>query len=326
MHNIVLRCDSISKYFPFYTGFIRRKKKFIKAVDGISFELKRGEILGIVGESGCGKSTLARTLLLITRSTTGKIIFENQDITNFNEKALKPFRKKMSIIYQDPYASLDPRATIKSIISEPLKIHRMTKRSEIDDRVESMLEVVGLGKEAMSRFPHEFSSGQRQRINIARALILEPELLIADEPTSALDVSVQAKILNLLLKLHDKFKLSIIFISHDLSLVQYLCDSIMVVYLGQVVELAPTVGLESTLLHPYTKALWDSIPIPDPEHHKKSGKLNINEESPASIDSDSFSGCKFYHRCPNAMNKCREVIPTLTKITGGHFVRCHLYN
>ncbi|MBR5229569.1 MAG: ATP-binding cassette domain-containing protein [Firmicutes bacterium] len=315
MSDIILEVKDLKKYFNVGGG------KVLKAVDGVSFTLKRGETLGLVGESGCGKSTTGKTIMNLIKATSGQIIFEGKDITRLNKKEYKEFTKKAQMIFQDPYASLDSRMTAGNIIAEGLEIHNILSGREKQERVCELLETVGLNKEHMNRFAHEFSGGQRQRIGIARALALNPEFIVCDEPISALDVSIQAQVVNLLLKLQKELGLTYIFIAHDLSVVEHVSDKIAVMYLGAIMELAPSGELYHNPMHPYTEALLSAIPIPDPDVTRAKKRILLEGDVPSPIDIGA--GCKFATRCTKATPKCFECQPVLTEVAPEHFVACH---
>lgn len=316
----LLSVSNLSQHFPIYGGLMRKVVGKVYAVNDVNFELKKGQTLGVVGESGCGKSTLARTILRLYEPTSGKIVFKGQDITDMPLSKLKDIRSNIQMIFQDPYASLNPRLSVKDILEEPLKLHKRGNKEERKQRIAELLETVGLSADSMLRFPHEFSGGQRQRIGIARALALNPDIIIADEAVSALDVSIQSQILNLLNKLQQQFQLTYIFISHDLAVVKYIADHIMVMYLGKVVEYSDSQTLFKSPQHPYTKSLLASIPQPDP--HKK-GSLEILEGDVPSPRNPP-SGCVFHTRCPLAKDVCRQSIPKLKPIAQHQMVACHL--
>jgi oligopeptide/dipeptide ABC transporter ATP-binding protein len=315
----LLRVEGLAKHFPARGG-----KRVTRAVDGVSFVVRRGETLGIVGESGCGKSTLGRTLLQLLKPTAGKIEFDGNDVGALGPRALRALRRQMQMIFQDPFASLDPRLKVGSIVAEPLVIHRIGDRASRRKAVAELLETVGLETAAAERYPHEFSGGQRQRIGIARALALRPKLIIADEPLSALDVSIQSQILNLLLELKKQFGLSYIFISHDLAVVEHVSDMLAVMYLGRIVETAAAEDLFAQPSHPYTEALISAVPRPDPEGRGQrvvlKGEMPNPERPPP--------GCPFHPRCPKAIDVCRTTPPPETDIgrpARPHLIRCHLY-
>lgn len=313
---LLLKVKNVKKHFEVGKGTL-------KAVDGISFELYRGETLGLVGESGCGKSTAGRTILRLYEPTDGKVEFKGIDIYDLPKKKLKEIRKQMQIIFQDPYASLNPRMTIEDIIGEPLDIHHLAKGERRHERIKELLELVGLNEEHAARFPHEFSGGQRQRIGIARALAVEPDFIVCDEPISALDVSIQAQVVNLLKELQERLGLTYLFIAHDLSMVRYISDRILVMYLGQMVELAESDTLNDKPLHPYTRTLLSAVPIPDPEIEKKKKRMEVKGEVPSPIDPPNL--CPFCTRCPQVMDICKKQRPQWKEVEDKHFVACHLY-
>jgi oligopeptide/dipeptide ABC transporter ATP-binding protein len=318
MSQNLLEVHNVKKYFPLQRKLFSKKQDYVKAVDGVSFAVKEGETLSIVGESGCGKSTTGRVLMKLLEATEGKIIFEGKDITNLNDDEIRPYRKEFQMVFQDPYASLNPRLTVKEIIEEPLIVHNFEKEKRAE-RIAELLEVVGLNKYHADRYPHEFSGGQRQRIGIARALAVHPKLIIADEPVSALDVSIQSQILNLLKDLQEQYKLTYVFIAHDLSVVEHISDRVGVMYLGRLVELADRDGLFQGPLHPYTKALLSAVPIPDPTLKRERILLKGDIPSPANPP----SGCTFHTRCPFAQSLCKEQVPEFKELRDGHFVACH---
>ena len=315
----LLRVENLKQYFPIKGGFFGKTVGHVKAVDNISLEIKKGETLGIVGESGCGKSTTGRTILQLLKPTSGKVYFKGQDITAMKKSELRKLRPKMQLIFQDPYSSLDSRMTVGNIIGEALIDHKLVSKANLRDRVLEIMEQCGLPDYYIDRFPHEFSGGQRQRIGIARALALEPEFIVADEPVSALDVSIQAQIINLLVKLQKEKGFSYMFISHDLSVVEHLCDRVGVMYLGNMMELADKEELFANPLHPYTKALLSAIPIPDPTVKRERIILKGDLPSPANPP----KGCKFHTRCPRATEKCKVEVPEYREVKKGHFVACH---
>jgi oligopeptide transport system ATP-binding protein len=299
------------------------RKAVLKAVDDVSFTIRKGETLGLVGESGCGKTTCGRTVMGLYSATDGEIIFEGTDINKFSAKEKRQFARKAQIIFQDPYASLNPRMTVGDIIGEGIDIHNLYKGKERLDKISSLLQMVGLNKEHASRFPHEFSGGQRQRIGIARALAIEPEFIVCDEPISALDVSIQAQIVNLLIKLQKELGLTYLFIAHDLSMVKHISDRVGVMYLGKLVELAASAELYSKPLHPYTQALLSAIPVPDPEVSRSKSRIMLEGEVPSPINPKP--GCRFTQRCKYAKPICSEVNPEFKEVEKDHFVACHLY-
>jgi oligopeptide/dipeptide ABC transporter ATP-binding protein len=307
-------------HFPIYRGVIQRQVGAVRAVDGVSFDIKRGETLGLVGESGCGKSTTGRTILQLYRPTSGSVHFENVDLVHLKGEELRKTRRKMQMIFQDPYASLNPRMTVADIVGEPLVVHDVAKGKEIQDRVQHLLEIVNLNPSFSSRYPHEFSGGQRQRIGIARALALQPSFIICDEPISALDVSIQAQVVNLLEELQEQFNLTYLFIAHDLSMVKHISDRVAVMYLGVIVELATRDELYSKPLHPYTQALLSAVPIPDPIADAKRQRTILQGDVPSPANPPS--GCRFRTRCPIAEAVCAESRPEFREIKPGHFVAC----
>ena len=324
----LLTVKDLKMHFPFAEGgLFSRKKGAIRAVDGISFSVKKGETLGLVGESGCGKSTAARAIAQLYTPTSGSVLFKGMELAGCSHHTLMQARKDMQMVFQDPYASLNPRMTAGNIIAEPMRI--LTKRGilsytkkEIDDRVEVLMEKVGFSRFFRNRYPHEFSGGQRQRIGIARALALQPELILADEPVSALDVSIQAQILNLFKDLQDEFGLTYVFIAHDLAVIQYISTRVAVMYLGVIVEIANAEELYSKPLHPYTEALLSAAPIPDPEIERKRKRIILSGDVPS--PAEKRTGCYFYDRCPKRMEHCKNAIPQLKEKGNGHQVACFL--
>lgn len=318
-NDIILKVDNLKKYFPVKGGFFGRTIGNVRAVDDVSLEIKRGETLGIVGESGCGKSTTGRTILQLLKPTSGNVYFNGQKINGISKSELRRLRPKMQLIFQDPYSSLNARMTVGQIIGEALLDHGMVKKEEMRSRVLEVMDMCGLAEYQIDRFPHEFSGGQRQRIGIARALALNPEFIVADEPVSALDVSIQAQIINLLAKLQKEKGFTYMFISHDLSVVEHICDRVGVMYLGSMVELADKDELFENPLHPYTKALLSAIPIPDPTAKRNRIILIGDIPSPANPP----SGCKFHTRCPYATEICSKENPEYRELEKNHFVACH---
>jgi oligopeptide transport system ATP-binding protein len=321
----LIRVENLQKHFPVMQGILlQRQVATLKAVDGVTFNIQRGETLSLVGESGCGKSTTGRMILQLSRPTGGKIYFENTDLTNLTEKQLHPFRRKMQMIFQDPYSSLNPRMTVGSIIIEPLIIYQFGSQEIIRNRVKELLELVGLNSNVINRYPHEFSGGQQQRIGIARALAMNPDFIVCDEPIAALDVSIQAQVINLMQYLQKNLGLTYLFIAHDLSVVRHISDRVAVMYLGKIVELADRISLYENPLHPYTQALLSAVPIPDPELEAKRHRILLTGEVPSPINPPT--GCRFCSRCPDVMEHCRVEEPRLTDIGSNHAVACHLYS
>jgi oligopeptide transport system ATP-binding protein len=317
----LLSVRALKKHFPVTGGFFGRELSRVHAVDGVSLDIMRGETLGLVGESGCGKSTTGRCIMRLIEPSSGEIHFEGRDVTHLAGEDLRRLRRDMQIIFQDPFASLNPKHTVAGIVGEALVIHRLAKsRRQIQDRVVELLETVGLRADHLNRFPHEFSGGQRQRIGIARALAVEPKLLVCDEPVSALDVSIQAQVINLLEDLQEKFGLTYLFIAHDLSVVEHISNRVAVMYLGRIVEVASARDLYDNPRHPYTEALLSTVPIPDPRVKRK--RLVLKGEPPN--PSNPPSGCHFRTRCPIAEPRCAEIVPVLREITPGHQVACHV--
>ena len=316
----LLSVQHLKKFFPLKQGGFGRKTKWIHAVDDVSLEVHQGEVLGLVGESGCGKSTLGRMILRLIDPTDGRILFKGEDITSLSQRALKKFRRKIQIVFQDPYASLNPRMTIGQIIEEPLMVHGLGNKAERREEVLLLLEKVGLTSDAWHRYPHEFSGGQRQRVGIARAISLHPELIVADEPVSSLDVSIQAQVINLLQDLQEEYHLSLLFIAHDLNMVRHISDRVAVMYLGQIVETASKDELYANPQHPYTQALLASIPIADPKSNRKRTILEGDIPSPIDIP----KGCRFYSRCPKRIPECLNDDPPLLESGPNHFTACIL--
>ena len=310
---------NLKMYFP-VGGSLFEKKKTLKAVDDVSFDLYPGETFGLVGESGCGKTTVGRTIVRLYQPTAGQILLDGKDIAPLSEKEVLPYRSRMQMIFQDPYASLNPRMTVASIVGEPLRYQSMSAK-DIDDRVRELVECVGLKEDHLNRYPHEFSGGQRQRIGIARALASKPDFIVCDEPISALDVSIQAQIINMLEELQARFGMTYLFVSHDLSMVRHISKRVAVMYLGHIVEMAPVNELYANMLHPYTKALMSAVPIADPDAAEKSKRIVLQGDVPQPINPPS--GCPFRTRCPYADKGCAEQIPELRDMGGGHMVACH---
>ena len=316
----ILEVSHLRKCFPIKKTFTGKVTQELIAVDDVSFQLKAGETLGIVGESGCGKTTLGRAILKLHQPTSGRIIFEGQDITDYNSAQMREIRKKMQIIFQDPYSSLPPRSTVGGILSEPVRVHNIVPKDEVKDYVLDLMEKCGLRDYYYERYPHEFSGGQRQRICIARALSVNPKLVICDEPVSALDVSIQAQIINLLKKLQQDMNLTYVFISHDLSVVKFISDKIGVMYLGSMVEFGTKKDIFSNPLHPYTQALFSAIPHPDPD--AKMNRIILKGDIPSPANPPK--GCRFHTRCPHAKDICKEVTPEYKDYGNGHCAACHL--
>jgi oligopeptide/dipeptide ABC transporter ATP-binding protein len=321
----LLQVKGLKKYFPTRSGVFSQISGWVKAVDDVSFDVREGETFGLVGESGCGKTTVGRTILRLMEPTAGEAIFEGKNLFELDKKTLRTTRRRIQIIFQDPYSSLNPRMTVGSIVGEPLKVHRLAKGKELDEKVEKLLDRVGLRPEHQSRYPHEFSGGQRQRIGIARALALNPQFVVCDEAVSALDVSIQAQILNLLRDLQQEYHLAYLFISHDLNVVEYLANRIAVMYLGKLAEVAATKELFANPKHPYTQALLSANPIPDPSVQRE--RILLSGDVPSPLNPPA--GCRFHTRCPQVMDVCKVSDPPLIQIgppEEGHQVWCHLYS
>lgn len=323
--DVLLEVKDLKMHFPITRGVIfQHRVGEVKAVDGISFHVKRGETLGLVGESGCGKTTTGRCVLRLYNPTAGEVIFEGTDICKLSNRQLRPLRRKMQIIFQDPYGSLNPRMTAGAIVEEPIIVHKLAPgKKERKERVAELFQVVGLNPYMADRYPHEFSGGQRQRIGIARALAGEPSFIVADEPVSALDVSIQAQIINLLEELQGNFDLTFLFIAHDLAVVRHMSNRVVVMYLGKIAEVATREELYENPLHPYTKALLSAVPVPDPLVEAERERIILTGDVPSPANPPS--GCSFHPRCPNAMPICQEVIPQPKDMGNGHVVACHLY-
>jgi oligopeptide/dipeptide ABC transporter ATP-binding protein len=317
----IFKAEDLQVYFPIRKGLMSRTIGHVHAVDGVNFHLDKGETLGIVGESGCGKTTAGMALMNLTPVTGGKVLFEGRDMAQLSRRELSDLRRRMQLIFQDPYSSLNPRMTVNQILSDPMNVHSAFTGKEREERLAFLLETVGLSPEHGRRYPHEFSGGQRQRIGIARALALDPTVIIGDEPVSALDVSIQAQIINLLMDLKKDFDLSLIIISHDLAVVEYLCDRILVMYVGKIIEEAPYSALYNTPKHPYTQALLSAAPTSNPKQQKK--RILLEGDVPSPIDPPS--GCRFHTRCPKKMEICTREEPRFSDMGTGHVVACHLY-
>ncbi len=318
----LLVVQNLKKYYPINSSALGRPKAFVKAVDDVSFTIKRGTTMGLVGESGCGKTTVGRTILRLHDVTGGTVMFKGQDLAKLPKKELRALRPHMQMIFQDPYSSLSPRMPVGEIIGEAVRTHNIVPKSQYQSYIRKVMKDCGLQPQYFYRYPHEFSGGQRQRIGIARALAIEPEFIVCDEPISALDVSIQAQVMNLLHELQEKMGLTYLFIAHDLNIVKYISDRIAVMYLGSVVELATSDELYANTLHPYSKALLSAVPIPDPHKEAQKQRQIIDGDVPSPINKPK--GCAFSSRCPLACDKCREAAPQLREAAPGHFVACHL--
>jgi peptide/nickel transport system ATP-binding protein len=323
MNGNLVEVENLKVWFPIKSGIVLdRHIGDIKAVDDVTFEIRRGETLGLVGESGCGKSTVGRTILRLYQPTDGKIRFDGQDITNLRESELRPLRRRMQMVFQDPFASLNPRHSVGRIVGEPLRVHGLAKRRQVGKRVRELLEIVGLPADAAGRYPHEFSGGQRQRIGLARSLALNPDFIVCDEPVSALDVSIQAQIINLLEGLQTDFDLTYLFIAHDLAVVRHISDRIAVMYLGWIVEISPAEELYDNPLHPYTISLLSAVPIPDPAVERDRETILLAGDLPSPANPPP--ACRFHTRCPYVQpTRCRDEVPPLRKLSSGHSVACH---
>jgi oligopeptide/dipeptide ABC transporter ATP-binding protein len=317
----VLQVEGLEKHFPLRKGLLNRATEYVYAVDGVSFHINKGETLGLVGESGCGKSTVGRSILRLIEPSAGAIRMDGQDILPLSRRELHPYRRKMQIIFQDPYSSLNPRMTAGDIVGEPLVVHGIASGQEKQDRVAALFRRVGLRPDQMRKYPHEFSGGQRQRIGIARALSLEPRIIIGDEPVSALDVSIQAQVINLLMELQEELQLAYLFIAHDLSVVEHISHRVAVMYLGRIVELANREDLFLRPQHPYTEALLSAVPLPDPRRVRKS-RIVLPGDVPSPVSPPS--GCRFHTRCPLAVPRCRTQTPELREVQPNHWAACHL--
>jgi oligopeptide transport system ATP-binding protein len=320
-NDVLVHIDDLVMHFPIYRGVIRRQVGAVHAVDGVSFDIKRGETLGLVGESGCGKSTTGRAILQLYRPTSGQVIFDGINLIDIKGEELRKMRRKMQMIFQDPYASLNPRMTVADIVGEPLMVHNVANAVEIKERVDHLLELVKLNPSFADRYPHEFSGGQRQRIGVARALALQPSFIICDEPISALDVSIQAQVVNLLEELQEQFNLTYLFIAHDLSMVRHISNRVAVMYLGIFAEMADRDEIYMHPLHPYTQALLSAVPIPDPVADAKRQRVILEGDVPSPVNPPS--GCRFRTRCPIAEPICAEERPAFREIKPGHFTACH---
>lgn len=318
----LLEVKNLKKYFPVQAGLLQRTVGYVKAVDDVSFYVNKGETLGIVGESGCGKSTTGRMIMRLLDPTDGSILFEGKDISKLSQSEIRPYRREIQMVFQDPYASLNPRKTVGNLLEEPYVIHNMYSAKERKEKVQELLEIVGLNAAHYDRYPHEFSGGQRQRIGIARALTLRPKLIVADEPVSALDVSIQSQVLNLMEDLQEEFKLTYIFVAHDLSVVKHISDRVGVMYLGKLAEIGPNDEIYSNPLHPYTQSLLSAVPVPNPKAKRERIILKGDVPSP----SNPPKGCVFHTRCPKAMDHCKTEVPVLREYGQGHYVACHLYS
>ncbi len=321
-NEVLIEVKNLKKYFVKNKGFVKKDLEVVKAVDDVSFYIRRGETLGLVGESGCGKSTTGRTILRLYEPTSGEILYSGKDIAKLSREQMMPYRKKMQMIFQDPYASLNSRMTVSDIIGEPMDIHHLASGKERQERIFELLDTVGLNKDHAARYPHEFSGGQRQRIGIARSLAVDPEFIICDEPISALDVSIQAQVVNMLEDLQEQRGLTYLFIAHDLSMVKHISDRVGVMYLGSLVEIGASSELYKNPVHPYTQALLSSIPVPDPDIAEASNRIVLEGDVPSPVNPPS--GCKFRTRCRYAMDVCKEVTPVLKEVGKDHFAACHL--
>jgi peptide/nickel transport system ATP-binding protein len=319
--SVLVRVENLTKHFPVRLGAFGEHAAMVHALDGVSFDIHKGETLGLVGESGCGKSTAGLTILQLHRPTAGKVYYQDMDLTQLKEKQLRPIRQKMQIIFQDPYSTLSPRMTVGAAIAEPIRVHNLTPKESLQARVAELLHDVGLNPNYANRYPHEFSGGQRQRICIARALACDPEFIVCDEPISALDVSIQAQIINLLEDLQEKYSLTYLFIAHDLAVVRHISDRVAVMYLGQLAEMAPKDKLFESPLHPYTRALLSAVPVPNPRQERERRRIVLTGDVPSAINPPS--GCCFHPRCSLASELCAEAAPEWRQVEAGHWVACH---
>jgi oligopeptide transport system ATP-binding protein len=319
---VLLHVEGLVKYFPILSGVFQRQVGSVHAVDGVTFDIHAGETFGLVGESGCGKSTAGRTILQLYRPTAGHVYYSGKDLAELKGEALRHMRRRLQMIFQDPYASLDPRMSIREIVGEPLKVHDLARGREVEERVNELLDLVRLNPGFAGRYPHEFSGGQRQRIGIARALALQPDFIVCDEPISALDVSIQAQVINLLEDLQEKMGLTYLFIAHDLSMVRHISSRVAVMYLGILAELASRDELYNHPLHPYTQALLSAVPVPDPFVEEKRQRIILEGDVPSPVHPPS--GCRFRTRCPLAEKICAEQVPAWREVSPGHWVACHL--
>ncbi|MGL4989006.1 MAG: ABC transporter ATP-binding protein [Cetobacterium sp.] len=325
MEKNLLEINGLCKYFNIKNSIFEKNRKTLKAVDGVSLEIRKGETLGLVGESGCGKTSLGRTIVKLYEPTSGDIVYDGKNITDLNFQEMKSYRRKIQMIFQDPYASLNPRQTIGDIVKEPMEIHNLySSKEERDRKTLEILELVGLNSSHLSRYPHEFSGGQRQRVGIARALACDPEFIVCDEPISALDVSIQAQIINTLEELQEKLGLTYLFIAHDLSMVKHISDRVGIMYLGKLVEISTSDSIYDTPLHPYTEALLSAIPIPDPDISLNKKRIILEGDIPTPINPSP--GCRFKTRCPKVSQKCHDSEPQLIEVKDNHKVACHLYS